>query len=170
MTTATTPATTPDTTLGPLVRRAVRRRRTAVLATASAAGRPHAAPVLYQLVGDELWISTSTGSRKAVNVAANPEVAVTVLVRRLPLGPPSALHVQGTATVVGRDDPELRRLVAAGELKRVTSHGELDLDDGCFLRISLPRRVPTYGLGMSIRRLAADPLAAGRVAAVDWAA
>jgi hypothetical protein len=126
--------------------------------------------VLYQLAGGELWISTSVGSRKATNVAANPAVALTVLVRRLPIGPPSAVHLQAIAELVEPGDPDLRRLVDAGALHRVTGHGELDLPDGCFLRVALPRRVPVYGLGMSIRRLAADPLAAGRVASVDWSA
>ena len=159
---------TADADLGRLVARAVRRRRTAVLATASLIGRAHSAPVLYEVAGGDLWISTSLGSRKATNVAANPAVAVTIPVRRLPLGPPSAVHFQTTAALVGRDDADLRALVDDGSLRRITSHGELDLEDGCFLRLSLPRRVPVYGLGMSIRRLAAAPLEAGRVALVDW--
>ena len=72
------------------------------------------------------------------------------------------------AAVVELDDPEARRLAAAGALKAITSHGALELPDGCFLRVRLRRRVPTYGLGMSLLQLLKDPLAAGRVAEVDW--
>jgi hypothetical protein len=125
---------------------------------------------LYQLVDDALWVSTHESSRKALNVAANPRVAVTIAVRRIPLGPPAAVHVQATASVVAVDDERVARLVNDGRLKRITSHGELELDGGCFLRIALPARVPIYGLGMSLRRFATDPLAAGRIALVDWTA
>lgn len=163
-----TASTAADPALGPLVRRAVARRSFAVLATASVDGRAHAAGVLYALAEGELWISTLRSSRKARNVAANPAVALTVPVRRLPVGPPSTVMLQGTATVVDLDDPDLRRIAATGSLQAITSHGELELPGGCFLRVRLPRRVPIYGLGMSLPTFLRDPLAAGRAALVDW--
>lgn len=160
--------THPDPTLGPTVKTAVAKRHFASLATTSAEGRPHVAAVLYALAEGALWISTDLDSRKARNVAAVPQVAVTVPVRRLPVGPPSTVSFQGRATVVGLEDPELRRLAATGALKAITSHGELERDGGCFLKVALPRRVPAYGLGMPLRRLLRDPLGAARVAHVDW--
>jgi hypothetical protein len=117
--------------------------------------------VLYALADDALWISTDRRSRKARNVAAEARVAVTVPVRRLPVGPPSSVTFQARAEVLELTDPRVRGVVATGALKAVTGHGELDLPDGCFLRVALPRRLHTYGLGLSLRRLAADPLAAG---------
>ena len=51
------------------IRRLLERRSVATLATASAAGRPHAATVLYQLVDDAVFVSTHRDSRKARNVA-----------------------------------------------------------------------------------------------------
>lgn len=168
----TTPAATTraaDPALGPLVRKAVARRRYAVVATASAEGRPHSAGVLYQLAGSELWWSTHEASRKARNIAANPRIGITIPVRRVPVGgPPSAVQIQGPAEVVGLDHPDLRRLVDAGALGSITGHGELELDGGCFVRVSLPRRVPVYGLGMSLLSLIRHPFEAERVAAVDW--
>jgi hypothetical protein len=146
------------------LRKAIARRSYCTLATVSPAGNPHAAGVLYAFAGDALFISTERSSRKARNVLANPAVGVTVPIRRLPVGPPSAVHFQGVAEVLDAED--VRPL--AGELKAITSHGELDLPGGCFLRIALPARVHTYGLGMSLRRLLADPLDAGGV--VDLAA
>ena len=100
-------------------------------------------------------------------MAASPHVGVSVPVRRLPVGPPSSVQFQATATVVGIDDPEVQQLLAAGQLKSLTSHGELDLPDSCFLRIPLPRRILTYGLGMSLRKLIADPIAAGRTVSFE---
>jgi hypothetical protein len=148
----------------------VGKRHYAVVATAAADGRPHSAGVLYQLAGDELWWSTMRTSRKARNIAANPWIGITVPIRRLPVGPPSAVQLQGRAELVGPDDPDLRRLAEADALPAITGHGELELDGGCFVRVRLPRRVPTYGLGMSLLNLIRHPLEGGRVAAVDWTA
>ena len=112
-------------------------------------------------VGTSLWFHTMTTSRKARNIETNRHVAITVPVRRIPFGPPSTVHFQAAATLLDTDSPEVAEQVSRGELKKVTSHGELQLADGCFIRIPLPDRLITYGLGMSLRRLAADPLNAG---------
>lgn len=146
---------TPDAVL-----RLIRKRSFATLATTSPQGRPHVAGVLYDLVDRDLWISTDLASRKGRNIAANPRVAVAIPVRRLPVGPPSTIHFQATAQLVPHDDPLLRELAAAGRLPTVTKHGELDRPGGCFVRIGLPDRLLTYGLGMSLRQLIRNPLAA----------
>ena len=55
-------------------------------------------------------------------------------------------------------------VVADGKLGSLTSHGELDLPESVFLRIELPQRLLTDGLGMSLPTLIKDPLgAAGAV-------
>lgn len=148
--------------------RAIGKRSYAVLGTVSPAGHPHGAGVLYQAVVDAtadrspvLYTSTMRSSRKARNIEANPKVSVTIPIRRVPVGPPSAVQFQGTATLLDLDDPELRRLAADGKLDSVTGHGELDLPGGCFLRIEPGRRLHTYGLGMSLLSLIRDPLNAG---------
>lgn len=137
------------------------KRSYAVLSTVSPAGFPHGAGVIFQAVGTTLYTSTILTSRKARNIQANPKVAITVPIRRLPVGPPSAIQFQGTATILDLDDPELRRLAQAGKLKAVTGHGELELPGGCFLRIEPGRRLHTFGLGMSLLSLIRDPLSAG---------
>jgi hypothetical protein len=174
MTTTTTtaaadvPTLPADPGLGATVRKAVAGRSYGALATTSADGRSHVAGILYAIADGALWISTHRDSRKARNVAENPSVALTVAVRRLPVGPPASVSLQGRATVVELDDPEVVALAAAGALGKITSHGELELDGGCFIKVALPRRVPAYGLGMSLRALVRNPLDAGRVAEVDW--
>jgi hypothetical protein len=146
------------------VRRAIERRSVATLATVSSSGRPHAASVLYQFVDDVLFVSTARDSRKARNIAGRGVVAVSIAVRRMPVGPPASIQFQSTATVVANDDPEIVRLAAAGRLGRVTAHGELELEGGCFLRIPLPARLVTYAIGMSLWRVLRHPLdAAGEV-------
>jgi Pyridoxamine 5'-phosphate oxidase len=142
--------------------RAVAKRSFCMLATSSSNNRPHVAGVLYQAIGTTLYVNTSRDSRKARNVADNPHVAVSIPIRRLPVrAPTSTVQFQGHAAILGFDDPDAVRLVDAGGLKNITSHGELDYSDGCFLRITPARRITTYGLGMSLLKLIRDPLHAG---------
>ena len=130
----------------------------------STTGRPHAATVLYQCVDDALFVSTHRDSRKARNVADSGVVAVTIAVRRLPIGPPASIQFQSSATVLANDDLEIVRLAESGRLNRITGHGEMSLDGACFLRVALPTRVITYALGMSLWRAVRNPLdAAGEV-------
>ncbi len=141
----------------------ISRRSFATLASVSPAGHPHVAGVLYAQVGDHLFVSTLRSSRKARNVDANGRVGVCIPIRRLPVGPPSTVQFQARADVLDTDDPAIAALVAEGLLASITSHGELELADGCFLRIEVPPRMLTYGLGMSLRTLVRDPLSAGGV-------
>lgn len=147
-----------------MIRRAIQRRCVATLATVSTSSRPHAATVLYQCVDNALFVSTSRDSRKARNIAGHGVAAVTIAVRRLPVGPPASIQFQSAAAVVANDDPEIVHLAAAGRLDKITAHGELNLADACFLRLALPTRVVTYALGMSLWQAMRNPLdAAGEV-------
>ena len=97
-----------------------------VLATSSAENRPHAAGVLYALVDRDLYVHTDRASRKARNVVENARVAVCVIVQAGPDAPPNTVAIQGTATLLQLDDPEVRELIDDGRLTSITSHGELD--------------------------------------------
>jgi general stress protein 26 len=145
-----------------VIRRAVARHSFCVLATSSARNRPHAAGLLYAAVDLTLYVLVSEDSVKVRNVRANPEVAVTIPVRKYPMGPPMAVQFQGRAEVVPVDDPQIRELLAAGRLKRVTGLGALAKPGVCFLRISPGRRVLSYGLGVPLRTLLRDVSAGAR--------
>jgi hypothetical protein len=141
--------------------RTVGRRSFCTLATASPRQHPHVAGVLYEADGTTLYVSTLRSSRKARNIAANPAVGVCIPVRRLPVGPPSAVQFQAHAELLAYDDPEVTALLGAGKLGGITGHGELDLPDGCFVRLTPSGRLNTYGLGMSLWQLLRNPLDAG---------
>ena len=143
------------------VRRAIARRSFCTVATVSGRGRPHVAAVLYAAVGDDIWLNTLRSSRKGRNIADNPDVHVMVPVRRLPVGPPSAVHFAATARLLRHDDPEVVALAARGALKAITSHGELELAEGVFVKITPGPVWHTYGLGLSIIDLIRHPLEAG---------
>jgi hypothetical protein len=139
----------------------IAKRSFATLATTSPNDRPHAAGVLYAAVDDVLYVSTLRSSRKARNIDANPHVFVSIAVRRIPFGaPPSTIQFAAMAELLAVDHPDVVALAAAGKLVAITGHGELDLPDGCILRITPGTRIHTYGLGMSLLALARNPLAA----------
>ena len=143
------------------IRTAIAKRSFATLGTTSPSHRPHAAAVLYAPVGDVLYVSTLRSSRKARNIAANPHVFLSNPVRRLPFGaPPSTIQFAATAELLPVDHPEVTSLARTGQLKGITSHGELDLPDGCIVRIVPAQTIHTYGLGMSLYALAKNPLEA----------
>jgi hypothetical protein len=145
---------------------AIARRSFCTLATTSPAQRPHVAGVLYAEAGGSLYVSTLRSSRKARNLAANPRASICVPVRRLPVGPPATILFPVAGEVLDLDDPEVVELAGAGRLDAITSHGELELAGGCFLRLRPAGDYVTYGIGMSLWRLLRDPLnAGGRVAA-----
>lgn len=147
-----------------LVERAIARRSYCVLATVSGAGRPHAAGVIYAFVDGDLWVSVDRSSRKARNIAGNRSVHVQIPVRRGPVGPPSSVQFAATADLFAPGDPEVQRLLAAGRLKKVSGHGELERPDAALVRIRPGRVLHTHGLGLSLLALIRDPLrAAGRV-------
>lgn len=140
------------------IRKALASRSFALLSTVSDAGFPHAAGVSYAVVGLDLYVHTMEASRKARNVAATGRAAVTVPVRRLPVGPPFTVQFQADARVLDLDDPEITELHAARKLKAVTSHHELEEPDSCFLKLTPRRRIHTFGIGVSTLKLARDPL------------
>ena len=103
-------------------------------------------------------MSTHRESRKARNIADRGAAAMTIAVRRLPVGPPASIQFQAAAAVLDIHDPEIVRLVAAGRLDRITAHGETEIDGSCVLRLALPRRVFTYALGVSLWHVMRHPL------------
>jgi general stress protein 26 len=141
---------------------AVTKRSFCTLATSSPANQPHVAGVIYAMVDDCMYVSTQRTSRKARNIAANPNVFVCIPIRRAPVGPPSTVQFAAKAELLTARD--IARLAQAGELKAITSHGELEMADICFVRVTPSERLLTYGLGLPLRQLAKDPLnAAGLV-------
>lgn len=141
-----------------LLRRTITKKSFAVLASTSAAGRSHSAGVIYAEAEGDLWVHTMQASRKARNVADNPHVGICIVYRRLPVGPPYTIHFQATAHLVPLDDPEVARLTGAGHLKKITGHGELEMDGACFVRIRPRPTVHSFGTGVRTLDLIRDPI------------
>lgn len=77
--------------------------------TASAAGRPHAMPVwgVWMVDTERFWFSCGPRSRKARNVAENPQCVVTVD------DTVECVSVEGVARVVDQTTPGVDEMVAA---------------------------------------------------------
>lgn len=157
--------TTATTQVSPATERAVRRviskRTFCTIASTSAEGHSHSAGVVYGFADGTLWVHTLRTSRKARNVVAGGRVGVCIPFRRLPIGPPFTIHFQATAELVAMDDPTVVALIESGALKGITAHGELEMPDGCFIRIDPVGRIHSFGPGARIIDLVRDPLNAG---------
>jgi hypothetical protein len=79
------------------------------------------------------------------------------------------VQFQAEAEVLGVDDAQVVRLVADRRLASITGHGELELPGSCFIRIALPRKLHTYGLGMLLISLIRHPLEAAGVVEIGHA-
>jgi len=143
-----------------IARRAVEKRSFCVLATTSAANKPHAVGILYAPVGLTLYLLMSEDAIKVRNVRANPNVAISIPVRKYPMGPPMAVQFQGTAEILGMDDPHVVRLRDAGRLKKIMPAGmktAAQAQGVCVMKVVPGRRISTYGLGVPLRRILRDP-------------
>lgn len=139
-----------------IVRRAMARRSFCILATSSAANRPHAVGLLYAAVGFDVYLLIGSDTVKARNIRENPRVAVCIPVRTFPFAPPMAVQYQGTAELLATDDPGIGPLLKGGRLKKITGFGALDTPGTVFVRVRPGRRITTYGLGVPIFTLLRD--------------
>lgn len=86
------------------------------LATVSADGRPHAMPVWGVWQDGALWFSSSRGSRKARNLAANPWCVLTTD------APDQPVVIEGRAELL-TDLADIGRLMDGENTKYDTSYG-----------------------------------------------
>jgi hypothetical protein len=140
-----------------IARKAIARHSFCVLATTSAANRPHAVGLLYAAVDFDVYFLIGKTTVKARNIGENPQVAVCIPVRKYPVGPPMAVQFQGTAQLLPPDDPEIVSLLQAGRLKKIAGYRDVgSRPDVVFVRARPNRRISTYGLGISLRQLMRD--------------
>jgi len=143
---------------GVAIRKILTKRSFCTLSTTSPQQRPHAAGVVYIWANNALWVHTLRSSRKGRNIAANDRVGICVAFRKLPVGPPFTIHFQASACLVDMQSSEALALVEAGELNAIT---ELDMKDGCFVRITPRGTVHSFGPGARILDLIRNPLESG---------
>ncbi|GAA4212526.1 pyridoxamine 5'-phosphate oxidase family protein [Actinocatenispora rupis] len=100
-----------------VVPRLLAANRYLVLGTADADGHPWATPVYYAADGTDrvVWVS-APDSRHSRNIAARPEVAITVFDSHAPVGGAEALYLEATAGHVPADACAAALAVLNGDL------------------------------------------------------
>ncbi len=145
-----------------IARRTIEGRSFCTLATSSPSNVPHVVAVRYAVLDGALYVTMFGDSIKARNIRANPRVAVCIPARKFPMFPPFAVQFQGRAELLPNDDPEIVRLFEAGAFKRIISKADFADPHSWFARIAPPRRVSTYGLGVSLLQIVREPTSAVR--------
>jgi hypothetical protein len=100
-----------------------------VLGTADGDGRPWVTPVFYSAAGEHrlLWVS-APGSRHSQNIAARPEVAITIYDTHAPDGGAQALYLEATAECVAGDARDAALAVLNSRLPASHQLGAEDLE------------------------------------------
>jgi PPOX class probable F420-dependent enzyme len=85
------------------------RERVCRVATAGTSGMPHLVPVCQVVADGKIYFASGDDGRKALNIAANPQVAVTVDLYSDDWSHIKGVMVQGRATLHARG-PRFRRI------------------------------------------------------------
>jgi hypothetical protein len=145
--------------------RAVARASFAVLSHLTPAGEPRSSGVVYKVAGQRLIVAVAPGSWKALHIAADRRVAVTIPVRRggalslvLPI-PPATISFHAVAVVHPAGTPETRSLL--DELGSLVPAGRRH--SACVLEIVPVGAFRTFGVGVPLRTMLDPPAAQARV-------
>jgi nitroimidazol reductase NimA-like FMN-containing flavoprotein (pyridoxamine 5'-phosphate oxidase superfamily) len=100
-----------------------------VLGTADGDGRPWVTPVYYTADGEHrvLWVS-APDSRHSRNIAARPQVAITIYDTHAPIGGAEALYLEATAECVPDDDRDAALAALNSRLPASHQLGTEDLE------------------------------------------
>ena len=145
--------------------RALAKASFAVVSHVNAAGEPRSSGVVYGVADRRMYVAVAADGWKARQIVTGQEVAVTVPVRRggilallVPI-PPATITFQAKATVhpagsleIGSVSKNLERLVP--EARKAGS---------CILELVPEGRFLTYGIGVSLMKMANPALALARV-------
>jgi len=139
-----------------LVEREIRRRNFGVLSTISDDGKPHSVGVLYGVSSRDkpfaLYLMTDRRTKKARNVARNPNVSFAIpLPRRfLTFAPPNCVQFQATAEIISFKDETSRDAFSGSLVLRKTLELEEAQREAVFIRIRPAHVIFTYGVGLSL--------------------
>jgi hypothetical protein len=148
-----------------MVWRALAKASFAIVSHVNAAGEPRSSGVMYGTADRRLYVAVAADGWKARQIVTGQELAVTVPVRRggilalfVPI-PPATITFQAKATVhpagsleIGSVSKNLERLVP--EARKAGS---------CILELVPEGRFLTYGIGVSLMKMANPALALARV-------
>ena len=128
------------------VARFIDRERVCRVATVNAHGMPHLVPVCQVVVDGKIYFASGNDGRKALNLAANPRVAVTIDLYSDDWTHIKGVMVQGRTRLYAKG-PRFRRVRALLYRKypQYAREAELDESDSIVVEVR-PTRVFAWGL------------------------
>src|SRR6059036_4157825 len=128
------------------IARLIERERVCRVATAGRRGMPHLVPVCQVVAGGKIYFASASDGRKALNLAENPRVAVTVDLYSDDWTHIKGAMVQGMARLYDRG-PRFRKVRALLYRKypQYSRNATLDEKDSLIIEVT-PLHVFTWGL------------------------
>lgn len=126
--------------------RLLERERVCRVATAGRRGMPHLVPVCQVVAGGKIYFASGNDGRKALNLAENPQVAVTVDLYSEDWAHLKGVMVQGRARLIPRGATFRRiRALLYKKYPQYPREAALDESDSVVVEVT-PTRVFTWGL------------------------
>ena len=126
--------------------RLLERERVCRVATAGRRGMPHLVPVCQVVAGGKIYFASGNDGRKALNLAENPQVAVTVDLYSEDWAHLKGVMVQGRARLIPRGATFRRiRVLLYKKYPQYPREAALDESDSVVVEVT-PTRVFTWGL------------------------
>jgi PPOX class probable F420-dependent enzyme len=128
------------------IARLIERERVCRVATAGRRGVPHLVPVCQVVTGGKIYFASGNDGRKALNLAENPRVAVTVDLYSEDWSHLKGVMVQGRARLIPRGTTFRRiRALLYRKYPQYPLEAALDESDSVVIEVT-PTRAFTWGL------------------------
>jgi general stress protein 26 len=149
------------------VEKQLRKKSFGVISVVDSQGRPHLTGVIYAIPRRphpfDFYVLTGTDYRKTKYIRHNPNVAFIVTFPHywMRFVPANTVHFQGTAEILPFSDPVAQEAFQNNRITRMNLNSEYDEHEMVFLKISPPKSLNVYGLGISVLEMRRDHTAAG---------
>jgi len=128
------------------VARLIAHERVCRVATAGRRGMPHLVPVCQVVAGGKIYFASGTDGRKALNLAENPRVAVTVDLYSEDWAHIKGVMIQGRARLIARGSTFRRiRALLYRKYPQYSREAGLDPSDSVVVEVT-PTRIFAWGL------------------------
>src|SRR5256886_8031626 len=139
------------------VARLIEHERVCRVATAGRRGMPHLVPVCQVVAGGKIYFASGTDGRKALNLAENPRVAVTVDLYSEDWAHIKGVMIQGRARLIARGSTFRRiRALLYPKYPQYSREAAPDPSDSVVVEVT-PTRILAWGPEDMTRRGAKPP-------------
>lgn len=137
------------------IRQKIKKQNWLVLSSVNSKNIPYSSVLVYQSDGNVIICQTGTNTLKANNIRDNNKVAITIPIRKnflhkLIPAPPAEIHFSTEAKILPKENKEARRIFS-----RYLKHSEkVEIpQDSIWIKIDVPNKVTTYGIGVPLLKM-----------------